>query len=86
MILTSSVHYDAAQDAILATLDRCVVIVSSVHCHWIDDVLLLSTAAAGAVGVILGIHVQQGQAPPVVGGLRTSMHKWISRARNARVE
>lgn len=73
MILTSSVHHDATQDAILATLDRCVVIISAVHCHWVDDVLL-STAAAGPVGIILGIHVLQEQAPPV-GGLRTSMHK-----------
>lgn len=41
MILTSSVHHDSAQDAVLAALDCGVVIISAVHCHWVDDALAL---------------------------------------------
>lgn len=56
VILTSSVHHNAAQDAILATLDRRVVVISAVHCHRVE--VLVVVLAATATVRVLGIHGQ----------------------------
>lgn len=39
MIITSSVHHNSAQDAILTALDGRVVVISPVHCHRVDNAL-----------------------------------------------
>lgn len=77
-------HHDAAQDSILAALDRRVVVISAVHGHW--WLLLYSLVVRG-----IGIH---RPAPPLGGfnsccidlwttkSNRTTVARWIDKSKD----